>query len=65
MKSSVARIDALVWPLIYVGMFFAMLGLAVQRDSAGLGWSLVAVGSGLTVVGVVLIWIRSRMNGGA
>ncbi len=58
-----ARIEAIVWVLIYAGMFCATLGIAVQRGGARFGWGLVAFGTTLIVAGAVLIWVRSRMTG--
>jgi len=63
MESSraIAWVDRLVWPLIYVGLFTLVLGLAAMKYHAAAAWSLVVVGSLLAVAGVVLIWVRSRL----
>ena len=55
-------LEALVWVLIYGGLLLAVLGLAVQRADDPLGWSMVVAGALAAGVGVVLIWIRSRMG---
>ena len=60
MKS--ARLEALIWVLIYGGLLLAGLGLAVQRSDDALGWSMVVVGAIVVVIGVVLIWVRSRQT---
>jgi len=55
-------LDKLVWALIYGGLFAVGLGLSVQRRAAGLGWGLVAAGSAASAVGIVLVFVRSRMK---
>lgn len=57
-----ATVETLVWVLIYGGLLLAVLGLAVQRLEAVLGWSLVALGALAAAVGVSLVWVRSRMD---
>ena len=56
------RIDTWVWVLIYLGMILLAIGLAMQREGAALGWGFVVLGIALMAVGVVLIWVRSRMK---
>jgi hypothetical protein len=56
-------VEALAWVLLYGGLLLLVLGLAVGRAQATLGWSLVAVGAVVAAVGVLLIWIRSKMGG--
>jgi len=64
MQSSraIAWVDRLIWPLIYVGLFTLVLGLASMKYHAAAAWSLVVVGGLLAVAGVVLIWVRSRLR---
>ena len=57
-----ARIQKWCWILIYVGMLLIALGLSVQRSDAALGWGIAAPGIDSIAVGVVLIWVRSRMK---
>ena len=59
---SIQRVESWVWMLIYGGMGLLGLGLSVQRTHAPLGWSMVVLGGLGGLVGVVLIWVRSRMN---
>jgi xanthine/uracil/vitamin C permease (AzgA family) len=60
LKISNAKIDVLIWVLIFGGMLALALGLVVRRADAGLGWG-IAIASILAIVaGVVLIWVRSR-----
>jgi hypothetical protein len=51
-----------VWILIYAGLILLALGLSVQRSDAALGWGIAAPGVAAIVAGIVLIWVRSRMN---
>ena len=62
MKLSAARIETLVWLLIYGGLLACGLGIALSRDGHGYGWCVVAVGAAMAAVGAVLIWLRSRMT---
>jgi len=55
-------VDKLIWTLLYGGMLSIGLGLAVQRDEAVIGWLLVSCGVAASVVGAVLIYVRSRMK---
>jgi hypothetical protein len=60
---SAAGVEKLVWVLIYGGLIVVGLGAAVLRsDRDGLGWSLVLGGGTAATVGVLLIWVRSRMK---
>ena len=61
-NKSVARLHALIWVLIYGGLLIVVLGLSVQRTSDPIGWSMVVVGALLAVLGIGLIYVRSRMK---
>jgi hypothetical protein len=56
------RVQQLVWVLIYGGLLTVVLGLSVQRTDDAFGWSLVIGGALVALVGVVLIFVRSRMK---
>ena len=60
---SIARLQSLIWILIYAGLLTLVLGLSAARIDPAIGWSLVVGGSIMTVVGVFLIWVRSRIDG--
>ena len=64
LKISTARIAALTWVLIFGGMLMLALGLVVRRNDDALGLGIALVSIGAIVVGVLLIWVRSRMDGG-
>ena len=62
MPSSTARLDRLIWILIYGGLFAVVLGYASRASAPTTGWTLMVVGGSLSAVGVVLIWVRSRLG---
>ncbi len=56
-------LEALVWVLIYGGLLIFVAGLAIQRDQAGLGQVMMAVGALIAGLGFAGIYLRSRMHG--
>jgi len=63
MKTS--TLETLVWVLIYGGLLVLCLGLFVARRADALGTLLMAGGALTAALGAVLIFVRSRMKGGA
>jgi membrane-associated phospholipid phosphatase len=59
---ALARLQKVVWILIYGGLLTLVLGLATQRTDEATGWPLIVVGGVLAAFGVVLIWVRSRLK---
>ena len=59
---SVARIESLIWVLVYGGLFAICLGVALQRRGEAYGWGVAAVGGVAVATGAVLVWVRSRMR---
>jgi hypothetical protein len=57
-KRWLGRIEALVWVLIYGGMLSGTLGLFMLNGSGGL--ALLVAGGIAVVLGILLIWLRSR-----
>lgn len=57
-----STLGKLIWTLIYGGLLGAGLGLSVQRTDDALGWSILTGGAAAAAVGVVLIYVRSRMK---
>ena len=51
-----------IWILIYGGLFLIILGIATGRTEVGLGWSMAVPGVVIALVGVVLIYVRSRLK---
>lgn len=60
--STIARIERLVWILIYAGVLCLVLGVAVRDARAGTGIAMMVFGGVVAAVGVVLIFVRSRMR---
>ena len=63
MSKHAPLVEKLVWVYVYVGMALLGLGLAVQRTDTTIGWTLVVIGSISIFIGIVLVWVRSRMKG--
>jgi hypothetical protein len=61
-NKSIARLQALIWILIYAGLLTLVLGLSAARIDHAVGWSLVLAGGIAAAVGFFLIWVRSRMD---
>ena len=59
---AIAWIERLTWIFIYTGLFAVVLGLVTLSQSAAAAWSLITVGAMLAAGGLVLIWVRSRLN---
>jgi len=57
-----ATIEKWIWILIYAGLFAFVLGLATARNDTALGWIIAVPGVIVTAVGVVLIYVRSRLK---
>jgi hypothetical protein len=55
-------LDRAVWTLIYGGLLGLVLGIATGDEHRVAGWSLGVLGGIATVVGVVLIGVRSRQR---
>lgn len=61
MKAS--TLDTLIWVFIYGGLLSVGLGLSVARSDDTLGWTIVSGGGLTAAVGVLLVFVRSRMKG--
>ncbi len=59
---TLARVEALVWVLIYGGLLTFVLGLFTGRSDVALGWTLGMLGLCGVFAGAVLLWVRSRMR---
>jgi len=53
-------LEKLIWVLIYGGLFIVCLGLFVRRGDLSLGWILIAAGAVISVLGALLVYLRSR-----
>jgi hypothetical protein len=56
------RMQQLIWVLIYGGLLTLVLGVSVQRTDYALGWSMVAGGAVLALIGLGLVFVRARMK---
>ncbi len=63
-SKTIARLQTLIWVLIYGGLLTLVLGLSVQRSDEVLGWLMVMGGGIVAAIGFVLIYARSRMTVG-
>ena len=61
LKISVARVEVLVWVLIYGGLLTFALGVALRGADEVLAHGLSIAGLLLAAVGAGLVWVRSRM----
>ena len=59
---TLARLDTLVWVLVYGGLFALILGIASHDETVIGGWSLSVLGGIAAAAGLVLIYVRSRMR---
>jgi len=57
-----ARLEAWIWTLIYGGLFALVLGIAVGRTDAALGWLFAVPGVVAALVGATLIYVRYRLG---
>ncbi|MEZ5636468.1 MAG: hypothetical protein R3E92_04950 [Burkholderiaceae bacterium] len=64
MNKRLARLEKLIWTLIYGGLLSALVGYFMQRDGDDAGPWLTGVGIGVAVLGVILIFVRSRLREG-
>ena len=56
------KMQQLIWVLIYGGLLTLVLGVSVQRSDDSLGWSMVAGGAVLALIGFGLVFLRARMK---
>ena len=57
-----ATLEKWIWILIYGGLFLVILGIATGRTEEALGWTMAVPGAIIAVVGVVLIYVRARLD---
>ncbi|MEP6971444.1 MAG: hypothetical protein ABJA49_13445 [Betaproteobacteria bacterium] len=60
--SGLARLETLIWMLIYGGLLTLLVGVFMGRTGNGDGDLLVVGGSVAAVVGVVLIYLRAHLH---
>ena len=57
-----ATLEKWIWILIFGGLFMVIFGIATGRADAAFGWSFAVPGAVLAIIGVVLIYVRSRQQ---
>ena len=57
-----ARLHKIIWALIFGGLLTLILGIFVGKADDAIGWMMIAAGSVMTVVGAILIYVRSNMT---
>ena len=57
-----ARLHKIIWALIFGGLLTIILGIFVGKADVAIAWMMIAAGSVITVVGAVLIYVRSTMT---
>ena len=56
-----ARLHKMIWSLIFGGLLTVILGIFVGKTDDVVGWTMVAAGGVLAVIGAVLIYVRSKL----
>jgi hypothetical protein len=59
---TLVQIERLIWVLIYGGLFVLILGLVFLSAEPAAAWSMIVLGGCVAAAGVVLIWVRSRLD---
>jgi hypothetical protein len=59
---AIKRVETLIWILVYGGLIAVVLGVATRSGDAAVGLAMITVGALVAAVGLVLIWVRSRMK---
>lgn len=56
------RVQLLIWVAIYGGLLSIVLATFVGRNDESVAWWMTAVGGVFVVIGVILIYVRSRLK---
>lgn len=57
-----ARLHKIIWTLIFAGLLTLILGIFVGNSDDSIGWMMIATGIVMTLVGAILIYVRSTMT---
>jgi hypothetical protein len=57
-----AKLHKIIWTLIFGGLLTVILGIFVGKTDDAMGWVMIAAGGLMTVVGAVLIYVRSTLT---
>ena len=61
-QRTLSRLQNYVWIFLYGGLLTLVLGLATRGYDADTGWVLIAVGGVVALVGLILIFVRARLQ---
>lgn len=61
-NKGLARLESLIWTLIYGGLLAALVGLFMGRLADEDGDVLMVLGAIVTFIGLILLVVRSRMR---
>jgi undecaprenyl pyrophosphate phosphatase UppP len=61
-KKTLVWVQRLVWIYIYGGLLSVVLGIFLARTDMALARTIQVVGGAFVVIGVVLIYVRSRLK---
>ena len=56
------RLESMAWLCIYAGLLVAMLGYFIQHTQGGNATGYFAAGASVVALGVVQIYLRSRLH---
>ena len=57
-----ARLHKIIWTLIFAGLLAIILGIFVGKTDDAIGWIMIVAGGVMTVVGAILIYVRSTLT---
>ena len=57
-----ARLHKIIWTLIFGGLLMIILGIFVGKTDDVIGWMMITAGAVMTLVGAILIYVRSTMK---
>ena len=63
-RTTITKVEKWTWVLVFVGMAVFGIGLSVARTDDTLGHVISAIGALGVIVGIALIWARSRLHEG-
>ncbi len=61
-KTTLQRLQALIWVLIFGGLMAVVFGLSLERYEPEVGLGIITGGALLAALGVVLILVRARLR---
>ena len=61
-KIMLARMQKLIWVYIYGGLLSIVIATFVRPTDEATAWWMTAIGGAVVVLGVVLIYVRSRLK---